>query len=305
MGIRAGWASLPRNVRGAVWMVGSALAYALSISLVKYLGEDYSPSVQLLYRQVVAVTLLAPMMIRRGPALFATTQPWMLLLRSSTGIAAITLGFYSFQNMPLADANALSFTRALWVVPLAAMILREKICAWRIGAALVGFGGVVIMLIPALQGDVQFGLPALAMLGSAFLAAITLTGMKMLTRLHSTGTIMAWAAVLGLAFSLPLALLDWRWPAAGDLVLLVLMGAFALTTQVCYTRGMQEGDAAAMAPIDYTRLVMFAVIGFVAFHEIPTLWTLAGAALVVASTLVITLRELRLAKPILPAKTDA
>ncbi|WP_308238016.1 DMT family transporter [Phenylobacterium sp. J426] len=67
-------------------------------------------------------------------------------------------------------------------------------------------------------------------------------------------------------------------------------------TQACYIKGMQVGDAAAMAPIDYTRLVFAAGAGFVLFHEVPTVWTLAGAGVVVASTLFITWREQRLAR---------
>jgi drug/metabolite transporter (DMT)-like permease len=59
---------------------------------------------------------------------------------------------------------------------------------------------------------------------------------------------------------------------------------------------MSLGDASAMAPIDYTRLIFAAVIGYAVFNEIPTVWTWAGAGVVVASTLFITLREQRLAR---------
>lgn len=296
MALAAAWKGLPRNVRGAAWMLAAAFTFTLAMSLVKYLGDDYSPTLQTFYRQAVGLIILTPLILRRGPRLFATTLPGMILLRSTTSIAAMALSFFAFQAMPLADASALSFTRVLWVVPLAALVMREQVGAWRIGAALIGFAGVLVMLGPAFQGNFQFGLPAASMLASSFLFAFTVTGMKMLTRDHSTATIMAWAAVLGTAFSFPLALLDWRWPAPEDLLLLIAMGSLMLLTQAIYTKGMTEGDAAAMAPIDYTRLVFSAVIGFFLFQELPTLWTLAGAALVAGSTLIITLRELRLAK---------
>ena len=74
------------------------------------------------------------------------------------------------------------------------------------------------------------------------------------------------------------------------------MNLIATANQACYIKGMQLGDAAAMAPIDYTRLVFTAVIGFFIFHEVPGVWTIAGAAIVVAATLFITLREQQLAR---------
>ena len=104
---------------------------------------------------------------------------------------------------------------------------------------------------------------------------------------------MVWSAVLGFALSIPLAVLEWRWPEPIDLVLLAAMGVLGLVTQVCYIKGMALGDAAAMAPIDYTRLVFAILFGFVLFHETPNWITMLGAMIVIGSTLVITLRDLR------------
>ena len=81
-----------------------------------------------------------------------------------------------------------------------------------------------------------------------------------------------------------------------DLGLLAAMGVIGTFTQGAYIRGMQAGEAAVMAPIDYTRLVFSAAIGFAIFNEVPTWATIAGAAIVVVSTLFITLREHQLSK---------
>jgi drug/metabolite transporter (DMT)-like permease len=198
--------------------------------------------------------------------------------------------------MPLAEANALSFTRTLWLVPLAAFVLRETIGPWRLGATLVGFAGVLVMLQPS--PDKIIGIPAAAALASAALLSITVTGLKVMTRDHSITVLTVWSAALGLLLATPLALLQWRWPAPLDLLLLSAMGVLGLVTQVCYIKGMSLGDAAAMAPIDYTRLTFALAIGFVLFHEIPNPTTMLGALIVIAATLFITLRELRQTKPL-------
>lgn len=283
------------NLQGALWMLLSALTFSVMTTLIKFLGDDYPAALQTFYRQAAGAAVLLPIILRHRSAAFATTRPGIMVFRSLAGTVGMILSFYAFQKMPLADANALSFTRTLWLVPLAAIVVRESIGPLRIGAAIAGFAGVLLMVRPGAQGF-DVGLPALAMLTASFLFAFTVTGMKVLTRDHSTTVILVWSAVLGLLLSIPGAILTWRWPAPADLALLCAMGAIATANQACYIKGMQLGDAAAMAPIDYTRLIFAAAIGFLLFQEVPTVWTLAGAAVVVASTLLITLREQQLAR---------
>jgi len=149
---------------------------------------------------------------------------------------------------------------------------------------------------PGADGHFHMGLPALAMLASSFLLALTITGMKVLTRDHSPMVLLVWSAALGLVLAIPGALFVWRWPQPMDLALLALMGVMGTITQGCYIKGMQIGDAGAMAPIDYVRLVFSTAAGFFLFNEIPNGWTIAGAGIVVASTLFITWREQQISK---------
>jgi len=284
------------NVRGALWMLGSALGFTAMTVLIKFLGDDYPASLQTFYRQAAGLVILLPIILRRGKAAYTTTRPGILFFRSAAGTLGMILSFYAFQEMPLADANALSFTRTLWLVPLAAFVVRETVGPLRIGAAVVGFLGVLLMVRPGAGGEFALGLPALAMLTASFLFALTITGMKVMTRDHSPTVLLVWSATLGFIFAIPGAFIAWRWPEPVDLALLCLMGVLGTITQACYIKGMQAGDAGAMAPIDYTRLVFTVAAGFLIFHELPSVWTMAGAGVVVASTLFITLREQQLAR---------
>jgi drug/metabolite transporter (DMT)-like permease len=286
----AGRAGLSPNLRGALWMLGSAVTFTAMTTLIKFLGADYPASLQAFYRQAAGLLVLAPWILRHPTRAFATTRPGILIFRSGAGTIGMILQFYAFQKMPLAEANALSFTRTLWLVPMAAFMLHERMGANRIGAAIVGFLGVLLMLVPG-GGAAGIGVPQACMLASSLLFAFTVTGMKALTRDHPPGALLNWSAALGLIFVLPLALLAWRWPSPRDLALLCLMGAIATVNQACYIKGMQAADAAAMAPIDYTRLVFSVAAGFFLFGEVPKGATLVGAGIVIASTLYITWRE--------------
>jgi len=272
-------------------MLASAVTFTAMTTLIKYLGADYSAALQTFYRQAAGLLVLAPVIVRHRSAAFATTRPGILIFRASAGTIGMILSFYAYQKMPLADANALSFTRTLWMVPLAALILRERIGPLRIAAAAVGFAGVLLMVRPGAGGQFAMGIPALAMLAASFLFTFTVIGMKVMTRDHAPMVLLVWSAVLGAIFAIPGAVIDWRWPSPRDLGLLAAMGAIATLNQWCYIKGMQEGDAAAMAPLDYTRLVFAAAAGFLLFHELPGVWTMAGAAVVVAATAFITWRE--------------
>jgi drug/metabolite transporter (DMT)-like permease len=289
--------ALTPNLRGALWMLASAVGFTLMTTLIKYLGPGYPAALQTFYRQLAGVIVLLPLMARDWRGAFRTTRPGILVFRSSAGVLAMILAFYAYQALPLADANALSFTRTLWLVPLAALVLREPLGPLRIGAALIGFVGVLVMLRPGADGSGGWlGWPQAAALVSALLFALTITGMKVMTRDHSPFTLLVYAAVLGLVFSIPPALFVWRWPSLPDLGLLAAMGVVGTATQGCYIKGMEAGEAAVMAPIDYTRLVFAVLAGLVLFHEVPKVTTLIGAGIVVASTLFITLREYQLSR---------
>lgn len=300
--LRASYAGLSANVRGALWMLASAVTFTLMTSLIKFLGDDYSPALQTFYRQAAGLIVLLPLIIRDPVGSFRTTRPGILLFRSLAGTLGMILAFWAYQEMQLAEANALSFTRTLWIVPLAVFVLGEKVGPWRLGATFVGFVGVLIMLQPSIANAV--GWPAAAALASAALFAMTVTGMKMMTRDHSVTVLMVWSAVLGFVLAIPYAVLEWRWPEPLDLALLAAMGVLGLLTQVTYIKGMALGDAAAMAPIDYTRLVFAILFGLVFFHEIPNWITMVGALIVIGSTLVITLLELHFNKKPAPVRTE-
>lgn len=282
---------LPPNVEGSLWILASAVTFVTMTTLVKYLGDEYPPHVQNFYRQVASALTVLPLLFRTPMHTLRPKRMPTLLLRAATATLGMILMLYSYQALPLAEANALSFTRPLWVTLLAAVVLREVVRVNRIAAVTVGFVGVLVILRP--EAGEGFGLAQIAALASALLLAMTVTGVKSLTRDLSTTNLMVWSSILGLMIGLPLALTQWRWPDPADLGLLFAMGALSAANQVLFIKGMAVGDAAALAPVDYSRLVLSLIVGVVVFQEIPHLGTIAGATLVVASTLYITVSELR------------
>jgi drug/metabolite transporter (DMT)-like permease len=155
----------------------------------------------------------------------------------------------------------------------------------RIGSALLGFAGVVLIVNPAGHA---LNLASLAALLSALLLGWSVIGMKSFTSDHSTISIVAWAGVLGVILSLPGAWLTWRWPTVPDLLLLALMGALGAINQTCYVKALSLGDAGIMAPMDYVRLLFAVLAGWLFFGDLPGVRTLIGAAIIIGATLYVT-----------------
>ncbi|MDX3898968.1 MAG: DMT family transporter [Sphingobium sp.] len=281
----------PPNVVGGLWIIASAIAFTAMMTLVKFLGNDYPAAVQSTYRQMASLVMMAPIIIHDPRGALASRRPGLIILTMALSTLGLVLSLYSYQLLPFANANALSFSRILWLVPLAALVLRERIGWMRGGAALTGFIGVTIMLEPS-QGF-HLGIGELAALAASLMAAIVIICMKTLMREHKLATIMAWSATVGFLFSAIPALFVWRWPSLVDFLLLAIMGVLGVATQASYIKGVSIGEAAAIVPLDYSRLLMAAAIGWLLFDEVPSSSTLIGGAVVIGSTLILSWYEVR------------
>jgi len=292
--VKAYFARLSPNTQGTIWVLLSGVTFVTMTTLVKHLSGDYPSHVQNFYRQTGSLIVAIPFMLRSPRQVLFVPRSTMpaLFLRSLLATVGMILLLYTYEAMPMAEANALSFTRPLWVVLLAAIFLREVIGPSRIAAVLMGFVGVMIIMRPWASG-VDIGWPHLAALVSALCLAGTITGVKSLTRNLSASSILVWSSIIGELLALPFALADWRWPSPGDLIPLFLIGLLSAANQVLFIKGMAVGEAAVLAPIDYARLVLSVVAGLLVFGEWPDVFTWLGAGVIVVSTLYITIREIQ------------
>ncbi len=278
------------NMRGAVWMVAASTCFAIVTVLVKSLGTDLHPFVIVFFRSLFGVTVILPFLIRRGFSIFHTRRPGLHLIRLACSSISITAAFYAITHMPLAAAVSLSFTRPLFMILLAVLLLGEVV-RWRRGlATLVGFGGVVIMLGPT-------GMIFESAAFSALLSAAAISGALAVIRQQAAEdgpiTLMAWYAFgLVITTAVP-ALPVWQTPHGMQWLYLLAVGVFSSAGQYLLIRAFSIGEATVMNPIDYVQIILAAMFGFLLFHEVPSIWTGVGAVIIVASTLYILFRESR------------
>lgn len=285
-------ANLSPNARGALWMLASAGCFTAMAILLKILvRESYPESQMVFFRCAAGMAAVTPFLLRAGPKALAVKRPWVVLRRCAFSTLGFFAGFYAFAHLPLADSQAISFSRVLFVTILAVWLLKEKVGVRRWTAVGIGFAGVLIMLRPT--GGEMPSIAVIAALASAFLFGVTLVTVKDLTRDHSTLTLVAWTNLFTTVVGLPFAFLAWKQPDLADFALFLAMGFAGVGAQSCYVRALSTADASLMGLIDYVRLPFAILFGWLIFAEKPDALMLAGALVIIASTIYITWREAR------------
>ncbi len=288
-GLRARWLALSPNLRGAVWMVGAALGFTVNGALVKALGAMGLPTMQIAFaRAFFTLLVVLPFLWHAGLGALATTAPGLHLIRALAGAGAMVCGFYAFVLLPLADVTALTFTTPLFTIVLAVLLLGERVRWRRWTATAIGFLGVLIMVRPG-AGSLEPG--ALLAIAMAFGIAVATVMVKRLPAGESHAAMLFWFCVASLLMTAVPAALVWQAPSPTEWLLMVSIGALGGGAQALIIRAFSTGEATFVAPFDYSKLLLAVAIGLVFFSELPDLWSLLGAAVILGSNLYIARRD--------------
>ena len=202
-------------------------------------------------------------------------------MRITASTIALTAGFFAITRLPLALITAVNFTRPILTMIMAVLFLKEVIGPRRWVAAAIAFAGVMIAVSP---GSVAFSW-ALAALG---LAAFFGTGAIIITRLLNDvpAIVMMTFYTGGLSvLVLPLALWTWTPVELPHLVPLLAIGICAQVAQFCFLTAHRRAAAGFLSILSYLSLPLSAGVGYFIFGEVLSLQFLAGATLIVVSSM--------------------
>lgn len=274
-------------------MTAAAFLFSIMNYLVRLAGQQLNPVEVAFFRNLFALLFMLPWLLRVGRSGLATQRLGGHVWRALFGMGAMFCWFYSVTLIPMAEAVSLNFTVPLFATAGAALVLGEVVRARRWTATAVGFLGVLVILRPGFTEITWVtGLPILA---AAFMAGAVLC-VKSLSETESPNTIVLYMNLLLTPLSLVPALFVWRWPSMTILLCVALLGLLAAAAHMSLTRAYAAADASAVLPLDYMRLPFVAAIAFLAFGEVPDLWTWVGAGIIAGSTLYIAHREMRVAR---------
>jgi drug/metabolite transporter (DMT)-like permease len=290
---RERWEAMPHNTRGALWIIAGSLGFSGMAVIIKTLGETWSPFQTAFFRSFIGLLVLLPLVVRAGPSVLRSSVPLFHLWRGAAGVTAMLCGFYAFTHLPLATATAITFAKPLFMILVAVVLLGEAVRWRRWTATVVGFAGVLVMVRP---GAGEFDPAMLVALNQALMIALAVAAVKKLPAEESNITVLVYFAVFSTAVTGLFAPFVWTTPTWGELGLAAAMGTIGVSSQAMVIRGFRIGEATAVSPFDYSRLIFAAGFGFVFFAEVPDLWTVLGALIIVVSTVYIAQREARLGR---------
>ena len=277
--------------RASIWMA-LWICCTLSMTLA---GRELSRELPVLeimaLRSFMAAMAITPFVLWSGGRLLVTRKPGMHLIRNIAHFAAQFFWFAAVALIPLAEVVSIEFTMPIWVALLAAAVLGERLTKRRVLAVAVGFAGVVLILRP---GANAISLGSLAALGAAIGFSISVILVKKLTGSESVPTILAYmfctqaalSAVLMIAVMLiPGSTFRWVWPSANLFPFVALLGLVGSVGHYCLTQATAAVDATVVAPLDFVRVPLTALMGYALYGEPLTIFLLIGAALILIGNL--------------------
>ena len=281
------------NLIGCLWMVAGGLLFVAVTVLVRMLGSDM-PAVQAAFiRYLFGVILILPMAWRLRWGLVGRRGYGLFALRGLLHGVAVMLWFFAMARIPLAEVTAIGFSTPVITALGAVFFFREQIRLRRMLAILAGFVGTLVILRPGFQA-IEAG--SLAQLTAAFFFAGSFLLTKKMTERESSGDILVMLSIFCTLALLPGALYYWREPTLIEVGWLALVALFATAGHYAITRAISYAPLTVTQPLSFLQLIWAVLFGYLLFDEVPDVWVIVGAGIVVGAISYIAQREARIAR---------
>jgi drug/metabolite transporter (DMT)-like permease len=278
-----------RPLRGIALLLASTVFLGTSDATSKYLSKTL-PSVEIAWiRFLIFALIMIPAMVPGSP-IFAlrTRRPLLQIVRGAALLGSSVLFISGLRFLPIAEASATSFVSPLFVTALSIVFLSEKVGLRRWLATAVGLIGVLIVLRP---GTGAFHPAAFFPVASAFAWASCLILTRLMSGQERAMVTMTYSSIVGFAMLCALVPFVWVAPTWHDILFGTMIGVTSTAGQWIVVLAFRYADASVLAPFSYVQLLWVTLLGFVIFGEVPDVWTITGAAFIVASGLYTAHRE--------------
>lgn len=284
------WGGQSSAVQGLMWAVASGLLLCMLNTVVRSITLNLNVYQSMFLRYLFGLLVMLPFM-RGGWVELMPRNLRGQFWRGGVHSVGLMLWFTALPHIGLADMTALGFTGPIFIMLGAAWFLGERMRADRWVAALLGFAGVLIIVAPKLGGS--DGTYALIMLLSSPMFAASFLITKALTQTETPKVIVLWQALMVSMFGLPLAIYFWQAPTLWQWAGFALAGVFGSLGHYCMTQAFKATDISATQSLRFLDLIWSALLGWMVFSDLPSVYTVLGACVIASSTLWIARRESR------------
>jgi drug/metabolite transporter (DMT)-like permease len=277
------------NARGAALALLGFAIFATHDVVVKTLGASYAPVQILFFSVLLGFPIVTVMLMRdRTAGDLRPKHPWWTAARTASVVVTGLSAFYAFSVLPLAQTYAILFATPLLITVLAIPILGERVRLRRWAAVIVGLAGVLIVLQP---GQAAPGPGHLAALTAAAGGALASVIVRKIGQDERSAVLLLYPMVANFAVMAAALPFVYRPMPVADLGLAGLIAALGFAGMLCMIAAYRAGEAAIIAPMQYSQILWATVFGLLLFGERPAPNTAVGAVVIIASGLYIVLRE--------------
>ena len=277
------------NIKGALFALFGFAIFAVHDVIVRVIGGSYSPFQMLFFTSLLSFPLLTLVLVQDATeGTLRPAHPWWLALRSFVMVGASVSAFHAFATLPLAQVYAILFMVPLLVTLMSIPLLGERIGLHRAGAILVGLIGVVVVVQP---GSTEFSTGHLTAFFAAFGAALQSVIARRIGN-EERPVVMMLFPLLAIFLTMGASLaLVYEPMGFADLLGMSAIALLGFIGTYCLVWAYRKGEAAIVAPMQYSQILWATVFGSLLFNETLTKTTLLGSGLVIFSGIYIVARE--------------
>lgn len=285
--------------RGIIFMILAQICFVGAWSAVKHVGQRLPLFEVLFFRGFFSLIILLPATLWRARTLHVKSKK-MVFLRSFFGYIAMILSFYAIINMEMGDAASLFNTLPIFVALLAPPLLREPFGRKQFIFIITAFAGILMILKPT-SGIVQT-MSVYALL-AGFISSISMICIRKIHEKDSSWVIALYFTIFTAIASAPMAIATYIPPTPTEWALLGFVGFMISLAQIFLTKAYKLGEAATIAPFNYTFVIGSYITGLMIFSEMPDAISIGGACVIVGSGIAIMLTAPKRQSP--PGATPA
>ena len=291
-------APTPSIPKAAFWMALSITSFLAMSVAGRATTAELNVFQVLELRSVIGFFILLPLVLTSGGfAAMRTQRPLAHIVRNVVHYSGQAAWLYALTLIPLAVLISIEFTTPIWTAILAVTFLGERLSRPKLAAVVLGLIGVVVIVRPGVDA-VDPG--HLVVLGAAVCFGVSLVLVKSLTRTDSVVRIIFWMLIIQSALGLIPALYVWRTPSLELWPWILLIAFTGMSSHFCMARALTYADATVISPMDFLRVPLSALVGWLLYKEQIDAFTAGGALLILMGNLLNLQR-----KPVQPAEVAA
>ena len=270
----------------------SIVFFSIMVIFIRKASENLHILEVVFFRNLLAFIVMLPLLTSTGLDAIKMNNTKLFFMRGFFGAIGMLAGFTCLTLIPLAQATAISFSKPIFITIGATIFLGEIIKARRIAAIIIGIIGMLIIVQPGVN-SLSFGI-MLAII-AALAHSINALIVKKLTLTDSPQAIVMWMVIILIPITFIPAVTVWQWPSFETWLYLWGIAIVGTLAHFSWTKSYTMAEITSLESIEFIKLPIMALFGWMIFSEIPGTWTWIGGSIIFISTIYISRREAKAA----------